>query len=208
MKNPWPQLPANAPRVLPEDCSIIEAFNARYVDDPDFAIQPRPLPTGRPSRRAPNSRSPWRTRSTGGTVLTHAPRPPEPGHGVGVDPAEECLADDEPVAEHADRGGRDAEEPFDSGSRSRSSSCWMASEDAEEPTRTWRATRVDQLAGLGTGSRCRRSRSGVHRPGGSGGTRPENAGAGRASGPEDLARRARPRGCARRSGRARPRRPG
>ena len=56
----------------------------------------RPLPTGKPSRRAPNSRSPWRTRSTGGTALTHAPRPLEPGHGVGVDPAEERLADDEP----------------------------------------------------------------------------------------------------------------
>ena len=44
MKNPWPQLPANAPRVLPEDCSIVEAFNARYADDPDFAIQPQLLP--------------------------------------------------------------------------------------------------------------------------------------------------------------------
>ena len=46
VKNPWSQLPANAPRVLPEDCSIIEAFNARYADDPDFAIQPR-LPSSR-----------------------------------------------------------------------------------------------------------------------------------------------------------------
>ena len=36
----------------------------------------------------------------------------------------------------------------------------------------------------------------------------DDTGCGRASGPEDLARRARPRGCARRSGRARPRRTG
>ena len=40
----------------------------------------RPLPTGRPSRRALDSRSPWRTRSTGGTALTHAPHPLKPGH--------------------------------------------------------------------------------------------------------------------------------
>ena len=44
----------------------------------------RPLPTGKPSRRAPNSRSPWRTRSTGGTALTHGPRPgARPGRGDG-----------------------------------------------------------------------------------------------------------------------------
>ena len=52
----------------------------------------------------PDQPIPWRTCSTGGTALTHALRPLEPGHGVGVDPAEEeCLADDEPVAEHAAR---------------------------------------------------------------------------------------------------------
>ena len=32
MENPWPQLPTDAPCVLPPDRSIIEAFNARYAD--------------------------------------------------------------------------------------------------------------------------------------------------------------------------------
>ncbi len=37
MENPWPQLPIDAPRVLPSDRSIIDAFNARYAKT-KFAI--------------------------------------------------------------------------------------------------------------------------------------------------------------------------
>lgn len=35
MENPWPQLPADAPHVLPSDRSIVEKFNARYADEHD-----------------------------------------------------------------------------------------------------------------------------------------------------------------------------
>ena len=45
MKNPWPQLPTNSvPCVLREDRAIIQGFNARYGDDPDFRIQQQLLP--------------------------------------------------------------------------------------------------------------------------------------------------------------------
>ena len=43
MENPWPQLPIDAPRVLPSDRSIIDAFNARYAKT-KFAIQTQLLP--------------------------------------------------------------------------------------------------------------------------------------------------------------------
>ena len=44
MKNPWLRLPADTPRILHEDRSIIEAFNARYGGNPQFRIQPQLLP--------------------------------------------------------------------------------------------------------------------------------------------------------------------
>ena len=43
VENPWLQLPNDAPHVLPEDRSIIEAFNARHKDTP-YAIQAGLLP--------------------------------------------------------------------------------------------------------------------------------------------------------------------
>ena len=65
MENPWPQLPTDAPRVLPSDRSIIEAFNTRYADKHEsdcratscagcFTVQTRLLPEpfiGDPSAR-------------------------------------------------------------------------------------------------------------------------------------------------------------
>ena len=39
VKNPWSQLPASAPYILPEDHSIIERFNARYAYNWKFQVQ-------------------------------------------------------------------------------------------------------------------------------------------------------------------------
>ena len=39
MENPWPELPTDAPRVLPSDRSIIEAYNARYGDKHESACR-------------------------------------------------------------------------------------------------------------------------------------------------------------------------
>lgn len=44
MENPWLQLPADAPFVLPRDLPIVKTFNARYGHNPDTRIQSQLLP--------------------------------------------------------------------------------------------------------------------------------------------------------------------
>ena len=44
MDNPWPELRVESPWVLHSDRSTIDAFNARYADEPDFIVRPQLLP--------------------------------------------------------------------------------------------------------------------------------------------------------------------
>ena len=44
MNNPWLQFPTDIPRLLASDQPAIDAFNAHYIDAPEFTIQSQLLP--------------------------------------------------------------------------------------------------------------------------------------------------------------------
>ncbi len=164
--------------------TLRDANRGRHVDvgAPGLDRRPRPRRRGRrvpfetivaPFRRAGRPGAPRTADPHGGRDRRAGPRSPtrpvprSPAMVSGWIRPRSCLADDEPVAEHADRGGRDAEEPFD---------VWVPVEVLEL---------LDGVGGSSTSSpaaervRGADGPAGVHRPGGSGGTRPGNAGAGR-----------------------------